>query len=261
MINPLSLLPQVVAIARQAATAILAVYYGDGDWRLQHKSDASPITLADRASNDCINEGLQSLPGNYPVVSEENPAIPYEIRRHFHRFWLVDPLDGTREFVNRNDEFTVNIALIEQGRPVLGVVLSPVSGELFYAVSGQGAWAEKEGQKLRLQAAAVDLLQPGLRVLTSRSHLDAATRSYIATLNNPILLARGSSLKIAMLAAAKADLYPRLGPTSEWDTAAAQLLLEEAGGAVLNWHTGQPLHYNKEDMLNPFFLARGAGQP
>lgn len=257
MIEPLSLLPRVIDIARQASAAILEVYYGQRDWELQHKSDDSPITLADRTSNDLINAGLQLLPGNYPVVSEENPAIPYEIRRHFHRFWLVDPLDGTLEFVNRNDEFTVNIALIEQGQPLLGVVLSPVSDRLFYAVRGEGAWAEKEGQKQRLQAAAVDLSQPGLRVLTSRSNLDQDTLDYIATLNNPVLMAKGSSLKIAMLAAAEADIYPRLGPTSEWDTAAAQLLLEEAGGAVLHWHTGQPLSYNKEDMLNPFFLARG----
>lgn len=254
------MLPAVIEIARRAAAAILEVYYSEGDWQLQHKSDDSPITLADRMSNDCINEGLQLLPANYPIVSEENPAIPFEIRRHFHRFWLVDPLDGTREFLNRNGEFTVNIALIEQGQPLLGVVLSPVSDQLFYAVRGEGAWVEKEGQKQRLQAATVAMSQPGLRVLTSRSHLDAATQDYIGTLNKPVLLARGSSLKIAMLAAAEADLYPRLGPTSEWDTAAAQLLLEEAGGAVLNWHTGKPLCYNKEDMLNPFFLARGAAE-
>lgn len=252
------MLPAVIEIARRAAAAILEVYYNEGDWQLQLKSDDSPITLADRLSNDCINEGLGLLPTSYPVVSEENPAIPYEVRRHFHRFWLVDPLDGTREFLNRNGEFTVNIALIELGRPLLGVVLLPVSGQLFYAVRGEGAWVEKEGQKQRLQAATVAMSQPGLRVLASRSHLDAATRDFIGTLNEPVLMARGSSLKIAMLAAAEADLYPRLGPTSEWDTAAAQLLLEEAGGVVIDWHTGQALRYNKEDMLNPFFLARGA---
>jgi len=251
------LLPAVAAIARQAGAAIMEVYQRAEGPAVEWKADDSPLTEADRAANARINAGLEALGPPYPIVSEENAPIPFAERRHFERYWLVDPLDGTREFIGRNGEFTVNIALIEAGFPVLGVVYVPATGALYRAASGMGAWREYAGETTRLQAARFRADAAGLRVLASRSHLDERTRAFIAGLSAPQLVQRGSSLKMLMLAEGEADLYPRLGPTSEWDTAAPQMILEEAGGQVLHWESGARLAYNKEELANPYFLARG----
>jgi 3'(2'), 5'-bisphosphate nucleotidase len=252
-----SLIVPLKDIARRAGEAILDVYHNASSFEVEKKEDTSPLTIADKKSNAIICEGLESLVATYPIVSEENKAIPFEIRKDFNRFWLVDPLDGTKEFIKRNGEFTVNIALVEKNRPVLGVVYAPVLDEMYWAVKGEGAYLEKEGQTSKLKAAFFQLTDAGLKVVCSRSHLNPATQEYVKKLNDPNLVPKGSSLKFLILAKGDAHAYPRLGPTMEWDTGAAQIVLEEAGGVVLNNEDMQPLTYNKESLLNPYFLAYG----
>jgi 3'(2'), 5'-bisphosphate nucleotidase len=249
------LLAEVSAIAREAATAILAIYRDE--FAVQHKDDASPLTAADLAAQRVIAAGLERIAPDVPVLSEEARAAPWELRQTWSRYWLVDPLDGTREFIKRNGEFTVNIALIEDHRPVLGVVLAPVTGELFAAADGQGAWLQQHAngqwQKIGVRALAAPAVVAG-----SRSH-GSDTQGFLdALLDTPYQpFPMGSSLKFCLIARAVADLYLRLGPTSEWDTAAAQCVLEQAGGAVLDL-AGEPLRYNtKDSVLNPEFLAVG----
>lgn len=253
------LVEEVVRIARAAGAAIMEIYKAADkeDLQIQNKADESPLTIADRAANAIICAGLQTLPIKYPIVSEENKAIPYEERFTFDYHWLVDPLDGTKEFIKKNGEFTVNIALIHNGSPVMGVVYAPVLDEMYWAVQGAGAYLEKGGEKTKLQAASFVMTDPGLGVVCSRSHLNDDTRAFIDGLKEPNLVATGSSLKFLILAKGDAHLYPRLAPTSEWDTGAAQSILEEAGGKVINQDTGAPLQYNKESLLNPHFIAYG----
>ena len=249
------LLAEVGVIARAAGAAILAIYRDE--FTVEHKEDASPLTAADLAAQRVIAAGLARLAPELPLLSEEARAAPWEQRRTWSRYWLVDPLDGTREFVKRNGEFTVNIALVEGHRPVLGVVLAPVTGELYAAADGQGAWLQQHagGQWQRIGARA--LAAPAV-VAGSRSHGSDAQGFLDALLGSPYQpFPMGSSLKFCLIARAVADLYLRLGPTSEWDTAAAQCVLEQAGGAVLDL-SGEPLRYNTEpSLLNPEFLAVG----
>ena len=250
------LLPAVIDIARRAAGAILEVY--DGEFAVEHKDDHSPLTAADRAAHGVIVAGLQALTPQWPVLSEESVAVPYAQRRAWRRYWLVDPLDGTREFVKRNGEFTVNIALIDAGRPVLGVVQVPVRGEVYAAAAGAGAFhLSASGARRPLQVATY---RGGpLRVVASRSHGSPQLAQLLAALPGHRIVSIGSSLKICLVAAGEADFYPRHGPTSEWDTAAAQCVLEQAGGQLTDFEL-RPLRYNKESLLNPPFLAFGAGE-
>jgi 3'(2'), 5'-bisphosphate nucleotidase len=244
---------EVGRIARRAGAAILDVYNSD-DFGVETKDDDSPLTRADRAANEVIVAGLRQLSLQAPIVSEEGKDIPYAERRQYTRFWLVDPLDGTKEFIKRNGEFTVNIALIENGRPVLGAVYIPVSDELYYAAQSEGAW--REGGE-RIQAASFTMQDANLRVVASRSHLNEATQAFMDRLNEPEIVSRGSSLKILELARGAAHLYPRLAPTMEWDTAAAHAILLEAGGRLVDDGTGKELVYNKEVLRNPHFVAYG----
>lgn len=252
---PPALARQVGAIARAAGAAILDVYHGD--FAVQTKADASPLTAADLAAQQVIMAGLAALEPPLPVLSEEAKALPWSERRHWSRYWLVDPLDGTREFIKRNGEFTVNIALIDDHRSVLGVVLAPVSGDLYVAAQGHGAWLQTQAdgpwQRLRTRP----LGQPAL-VAGSRSHGGVQGGMLQQLIGSDYeLVPLGSSLKFCLIARGAADLYLRLGLTSEWDTAAAQCVLEEAGGAVLDL-TGQPFRYNRgESLLNPEFVAVG----
>lgn len=248
-------LPQVIAIARQAGDAIMQVYRGDIE--VQRKQDRSPLTEADLAAHHVIEQGLRALTPQLAVLSEESTVVPYAIRHGWQRYWLVDPLDGTREFIKRNGEFTVNIALIEQGRPVIGVVYAPDQDLLYYACSGHGAYKAMRGQApVPIHARALDLRH--VTVAGSRSHADERLQGFLRNLCKPELLSLGSSLKICLVAEGKADVYPRLGPTSEWDTAAAQCVLEQAGGYLVD-RTHAPLMYNsKESLLNPEFFACGA---
>ncbi len=252
-----SLVPELKDIALEAGKEILEVYDSPESFLVEHKQDESPLTIADKKSNSIICRRLEGLPLNYPIISEENKSISFEERKHFDRFWLVDPLDGTKEFIKRNGEFTVNIALVEKNRPILGVVYAPVLDELFWAVKGQGAFNEKNGVETKLTAAAFQFGDAGLKVVCSRSHLNEETQNFVNQLDQPELVPKGSSLKFLILAQGLAHAYPRLGPTMEWDTGAAQIILEEAGGKVLNNETQQALTYNKESLLNPYFLAFG----
>ena len=241
-------------LARSAGTAILEVYAGS--FAVETKSDNSPLTAADMASHRTIVAGLQALTPDIPVLSEESASIDWSVRRGWERYWLVDPLDGTREFVKRNGEFTVNIALIENHVPVLGVVLLPVTGELYYGVVGEGAFLESAPgalpRPIATRAAAAIPVVAG-----SRSHSNERQAAMLAMLGDHRLLSVGSSIKFCMVARGDADLYLRLGPTSEWDTAAAQCVVEQAGGAVVDLR-GDPFRYNtKESLLNPEFLALG----
>jgi 3'(2'), 5'-bisphosphate nucleotidase len=245
----------VIDLARAAGAAIMQVYREDFD--VEHKDDRSPLTKADLASHRIICEGLQRLTPDIPVLSEESAQLPWETRREWRRYWLVDPLDGTREFVKRNGEFTVNIALIDDHRSVLGVVLAPVTGELYAAAQGQGAWLqEREGGPWR-RIRTRPLGDPP-RVVGSRSHGGAQGGLLEQLIGNDYdHVPLGSSLKFCLIARGEADIYLRLGLTSEWDTAAAQCVLDEAGGAVLDL-AGRPFRYNRgESLLNPEFVAVG----
>jgi 3'(2'), 5'-bisphosphate nucleotidase len=250
-----SLLLEVGMLARQAGEAIMAVYREDFDVEL--KSDHSPLTAADLAAQKVIAAGLARIDPLLPVVSEEASQLPWEQRRQWSRYWLVDPLDGTREFIKRNGEFTVNIALIEDGRTVLGVVLAPVSEELFVAARGHGAWWQVQRDAEWERISTRPLANPPVAA-GSRSHGGSSEMTLRRLLGEEYqLYPLGSSLKFCLIARGSADVYLRRGPTSEWDTAAAQCVLEEAGGAVLDL-SGQPLHYNRgESLLNPEFLAVG----
>ncbi|NRB49763.1 MAG: 3'(2'),5'-bisphosphate nucleotidase CysQ [Saprospiraceae bacterium] len=247
----------VKEIARAAGAVILEVYNEPGAFQVNLKSDDSPLTIADKKANRLICDGLEKLAPHIPIISEENKEIPFKERKNFTQHWLVDPLDGTKEFIKRNGEFTVNIALIENQQVIMGVVYAPVLGELYWAEKGQGAFLQKDGQVEQLQAPTFEWTDPGLKVVCSRSHLNDDTRAFIEKLNQAETVATGSSLKFLIMAKGEAHVYPRLGPTMEWDTGAAQIILEEAGGQVLQHENQQPMNYNKQNLLNPFFIAFG----
>lgn len=254
------LLAQITRIARQAGAAILEIYANEADFQVEHKADSSPLTIADRTANGIICRALEGLPVQYPIISEENKLQPYSERQHFSKAWLVDPLDGTKEFVKRNGEFTVNIALINEGEIELGVVYVPVFDEMFYAAKGEGAFWEKGGDVEPLQAQAFSMKDQGLKIVCSRSHMNPETEAFVAELDTPELVSKGSSLKFLLVAQGQAHVYPRMGPTMEWDTGAAQIIVEEAGGQVLDQNTQAPMRYNKENLLNPYFVVYGRRQ-
>ena len=249
---------EAIPIAKAGGLAIMDVYEHEEDFGTELKNDDSPLTKADKAANAVICEGLYQLEQEFPIVSEENKLRPYSERKNYDYYWLVDPLDGTKEFIKRNGEFTVNIALVHKNRPVIGLVYVPVTGEMYVASKGNRAFKiNTKGKKTFLKASVFSKSQEGLNIPCSRSHLNEATKEYVATFTNAQLMPCGSSLKFLKIAEGEADLYPRLGLTSEWDTAAVQIILEEAGGKVLQWGTDKPMVYNKENLLNPHFLALG----
>ncbi|GAB2467284.1 3'(2'),5'-bisphosphate nucleotidase CysQ [Comamonas humi] len=245
-----ALLENVIAIAREAGELIMEIYRSD--FEVRGKEDASPVTEADEKAEKLILDRLLALSPDIPVVSEEAAAAGF-VPRIDQRFWLVDPLDGTKEFINRNGEFTVNIALVEHGCPVLGVVLAPALDRLFAGAAGLGAWVEDGG--IRQTISCRPIPADGLDVVASRSHGDAqALDQFLNGRQVRSLKSAGSSLKICLVAAGEADLYPRLGRTMEWDIAAGHAVLVAAGGQI---HTleGEVLHYGKGDMSNPHFYA------
>lgn len=244
----------VVAIARRAGLEILKIYESDFD--VETKSDDSPLTAADRASHELIVDELTRLTPDIPVWSEESATIDYAKRSQWTQFWLVDPLDGTKEFIKHNGEFTVNIALIRNNEPVLGVVHVPVTRRDYLGYVGGGAFAIDDGGQ-PISIAVSPRAETPVRVVGSRSHLGNSLAAYLDWVGPHVMVPMGSSLKLCLVAAGAADVYPRLGPTSEWDTAAAQAVVEAAGGRVIDL-AGQRLLYNtKEDVLNPFFIALG----
>lgn len=243
----------LIETARAAGAAILEIYHTD--FSTQEKADASPLTAADLAANAIIVKALQQLTPAIPIISEETKQVDFSIRKNWTTCWVVDPLDGTKEFIKRNGEFTVNIALVENGKPILGVVYAPVLEVLYYAEKGKGAHKIEKHVVKEIQHHPFNTL----RVLASRSHLSAETAAFIEDLkkeNDVEFLSIGSSLKFCLIAEGKADIYPRFAPTMEWDTAAGQIIAEEAGKKVFEYNTKTPLRYNKENLLNPWFIVR-----
>lgn len=245
-------------IAIAAGAEIMEVYENDIDPGIETKSDNSPLTIADKRANDLIVKNLQELKYNFPIVSEESKEVPYEERKNYTYLWMVDPLDGTKEFIKRNGEFTVNIALICENRPVLGVVYAPVQQALYWAVKGEGAFFQiGDGPPKNAVSSTFSLKHSGIRVVCSRSHLNQPTLDLLDKLDDPQLVRTGSSLKFMLIAKGEADFYPRLGPTMEWDTAASDIIVEESGGKITQMNDDQPLLYNKPSLLNPNFLTLG----
>ncbi len=255
-----------IQAAIKAGQEILKIYDDpNADFSIEKKADQSPLTIADRISHNVISEWLRQT--NIPVLSEEGKDIPYAERSQWKQFWLVDPIDGTKEFIKKNGEFTVNIALIENNLPIAGVIYVPVKEDLYWGLVGQGAWKIKTNQlpesldELTQQAQQLPIEQSrtNYRVVGSRSFMTAETENFINQLRIQYpdleIVSKGSSLKICMVAEGEADIYPRFGPTMEWDTAAGQALAMAAGKQVNLTDKQTPLSYNKENLLNPFFIV------
>lgn len=250
------LISDLNAIAIKAGEAIMKIYESD-DFDIEQKDNDSPLTRADKASNEIICSHLAVLTPDIPIISEENKEIVYEDRKTYELFWMIDPLDGTKEFINKNGEFTVNIALISNNESVGGIVYAPVLGELFYAFKDNGAFMVKDDIVSPIKANQFSSTDSMLRIVCSKSHLNEATQKFIEQYEERVKVQVGSSLKFVQLAQGKADIYPRLAPTMEWDTAAAQIILEEAGGRVVRADDGTKVIYNKMDLTNPHFIAYG----
>lgn len=241
------MLEKICQLSREAGAAIMAVYNGEQPLDVTQKKDDSPVTAADLAAHHIIQRGLAALTPDIPLLSEEDPPT-WEVRQNWTRYWLVDPLDGTKEFLSRNGEFTVNIALIENGQAVLGVVYVPVTGVMYSAADGK-AWKEENGQRRQI---TVKQAHPPL-VVVSRSHADSELKDYLSQLGEHQTVAIGSSLKFCLVAEGEAQLYPRFGPTNIWDTAAGHAVAMAAGAQIHDWQ-GRPLSYTpRESFLNPGF--------
>jgi 3'(2'), 5'-bisphosphate nucleotidase len=246
----------VLELARAAGTAVMDIYRR-AELDVTLKDDRSPLTEADLVSHRMLVAGLERIAPGVPTLSEEEQAIAYEVRRAWPRFWLIDPLDGTKEFLRRNGEFTINVALIEDGYPTLGVVHAPALDRSYWAYAPSSAFCEAAGAS---RALAVSRAADGvLQVVASRSHSSAETETFLQRVgaeHQTELVSIGSSLKLCLIAEGSAHLYPRFGPTMEWDTAAGQCVVEAAGGSVTDLD-GRRLLYNKPDLHNPFFMAVG----
>lgn len=250
------LLPVMLKAALAAGQVIDTVYARP--FTAEHKADGSPVTEADAAAEKVILDIL--APTGIPVLAEESASagrIPHLGRR----FFVVDPLDGTKEFIKRNGEFTVNIALVDGCKATLGVMYVPVTDTLYWGLTGKGAYKEAHGQLASIHTSPAQLSDAGLQVVASRSHRDPETEAYLAALNQPQVVSMGSALKFMLLAEGKAHLYPRFAPTMEWDTAAAQVILEAAGGSIHQMPADTPMVYNKPELVNPFFIAKSWVSP
>ena len=266
-----------IIAAKRAGEAILDVY--DSDFEVEQKDDKSPLTLADKRSNEIITDVLeQTITVNnsaVPILSEEGKEIPYDERKKWEYFWLVDPLDGTKEFVKRNGEFTVNIALIHRHKPVLGIIYIPVKDVFYFAAINFGTYKLENSKILTGDLSIRELIdnsqklpldnnnKTSLTVIGSRSHTSEEFSEFVRRLNekyeNVEFISSGSSLKLCLVAEGIADVYPRFGPTMEWDTAAGQAIVEQAKGRVMDTQTNEPLSYNKSNLLNPFFIVSMQG--
>lgn len=258
---------KIIETSVLAGKEILKVY-DSADFGVEMKSDNSPLTLADKKANDVIVTFLKTT--NIPILSEEGREINYNERKEWNKFWLVDPLDGTKEFIKKNGEFTVNIALVEEGKPTIGVIYAPVL-DTIYAGYHNTAFRLKNAMEKIMQKISLDNFEEmaevipvkksnaGFLVVGSRSHMNEETKDFIKELEkehqNIDVVSKGSSLKICLVAEGEADIYPRFGPTMEWDTAAGQAIVENAGGKIIEVETQKELKYNKENLLNPYFIV------
>jgi 3'(2'), 5'-bisphosphate nucleotidase len=268
-----NLLIHAVLAAKKAGEAIMEVY--GSSFSVEHKEDHSPLTLADRRAHESIADHLTMRAGaSLPLLSEEGRNIPYGERKGWGYYWLVDPLDGTKEFVKRNGEFTVNIALMQKDRPLMGVILIPVKDVLYFAAEEKGSFKVAGTSRIKDGLSFGDLIQGAVRLperadrstgiftaIASRSHPSDETSSFLEELKKEHgevrIISAGSSLKFCLIAEGSADIYPRFAPTMEWDTAAGQAIVEQAGGTVIQYARGEPLRYNKENLVNPWFIVRG----
>lgn len=253
------MIQEIIKIAEKAGEAILEIY--NKDFTIEYKDDKSPLTDADKVSNQIIVDALKQITPDIPIISEENKLIEYKERKNWIKCWVVDPIDGTKEFIKKNGEFTINIALIENGEPILSVLSVPAQNKIYYAEKNKGSFVieNTETRALKINDNIVDTI----RIVGSRSHQTPELLAYVeeqkSKYQNVDFVAAGSSLKFCLIAENKADVYPRLGPTMEWDTAAGQLIATEAGAEVLVWETKEPLKYNRENLLNPYFIVQPKG--
>lgn len=248
-------LKELTSLAKEASLAagktILEIY-NSADFGVEIKGDNSPLTKADQAAHQEIVSYLEKT--ELPILSEEGKDIPYEVRKDWDYFWMVDPLDGTKEFIKKNGEFTVNIALIYRGKPILGVVYAPVLEWLYWGNQEEGAWKQEfDNSPFQLKKLEDSEVKT---IVASRSHLSPETQEFIDQYPGVEVISMGSSLKFMLVAEGKAQIYPRFAPTMEWDTAAAQGVILAYGGAIIKWPENNPLIYNKEDLLNPWFVCR-----
>jgi 3'(2'), 5'-bisphosphate nucleotidase len=239
-------------IASDAGQAIMEIY--NKDFKVEYKEDHSPLTEADLKSNEIICKALEKLYPNIPTLSEENKLIEYDTRKEWDYYWCIDPIDGTKEFIKRNGEFTVNIALIYNGTPVLGIVYAPILNAMYSAKKGEGAFLNGKKLPLKINTKKDEILY----VVASKSHLSEETQEFIDNLDAKeiVQVSKGSSLKLCMIADGSADIYPRLAPTMEWDTAAADVIVRESGKMTYQFEMDKPVVYNKENLLNPWFVVR-----
>lgn len=245
---------RLIMIAYDAGEAAMEIY--NTEFEAEIKGDNSPLTQADRASNDMILQGLRELYPFIPCLSEESKMVAFSERKHWPYMFLIDPLDGTKEFIKKNGEFTVNIALIHEGEPVAGVVYAPALDRMFAAMRGRGArMVNKRGTTPIELVAKTPNMEIPPRVVASRSHMSPEVEEFIEKFPDAQMVSMGSSLKFMLVAAGEADIYPRLAPTMEWDTAAAQAIVEESGGYVFTHPNYEKMKYNKENLLNPYFIA------
>ena len=246
------LIQEVIRISRQAGDAIMEVYHTDFD--VQLKDDLSPVTQADKKANAIIERGLKSFDPTIPILSEEGHQITYKERKEWEIFWLVDPLDGTKDFIKKNGEFTVNIALVEDQTPVFGVVYAPAIDLLFWGSLENGAWKKETDNPAEIMKVAAQI-DKTVMIATSRSHPSDKMNIFLTQFEKYELHPMGSSLKICFVSDGSVHLYPRLGPTMEWDTAAAHAVLRASGGEMIQFGISSPLQYNKKELLNPKFIA------
>ena len=245
-------LESIVNIAKESGDAIMEIY--KKDFTIEYKDDQSPLTEADTKANEIICNALEELYPNIPLMSEENKQIVYEERKNWEYYWCIDPIDGTKEFIKKNDEFTVNIALIHKNTPVLGVVYAPAIDEMYKAKKGIGAFKNN----IKLPIHINNNKEKKIKVVASKSHLSEETQTFIDNIGTKNIeqVSKGSSLKLCMVAEGIADIYPRLAPTMEWDTAAADAIVREAGKMTYQFENNEQVVYNKENLLNPWFIVK-----
>ncbi len=250
---------RILEIAEEAGNLILEVY--SSEFSVEYKEDSSPLTLADKRANEFITGALKTLYPDIPQIAEESVKIPYEKRKNWEYVWLIDPLDGTKEFINRNGEFTINIGLIQYGKPVLGVIYAPVKDLFYYSIKDKGAF-KKEGSRIQ-RLPIYEKEKNVLKIIASRSHYTQKTKDFVEHLKeefgNIDIVNIGSALKLCLIAEGSADIYPRFAPTMEWDTAAGHAIVDESGGVLLEYPSLIPLTYNKESLINPWFIAKRGG--
>ena len=252
----IQILNELMVTVKVVNSEVMKIY--NTEFEVIIKNDESPLTIADLTANKIICDAIRQLTPFVPIVSEESQEVHFEERENSIYCWCIDPIDGTKEFVKKNGEFVVNIALIENGKPILGIVSAPALEQIAWAVKGKGAFLEKDGMTCRLASNKINLNQNELRLVRSRSHVDEHTVAYASRFNEPLWIKKGSALKIIMIAGNQADIYIRKGTTMEWDIAAPQIILEEAGGQILSFETWQALSYNKRDLRNQEFIALGS---